>query len=231
MGTRNQRSERGAMLALITTSTFFITLLGIGFGGLLLLIGGQREVDNATSSGSLNVAKKHFTEVSVGLEGTEEQENFEDLLKEDNGRVSLRNINKIIGYTTLVCSNARFIVSVDERSGNTEAIIPGLPFSFATGTVRATPIIKQRQYENALEVLKACQKVSRRLREELRKANNAAANEFAGTSRNNSLKTKSKGCPPKPPSMGTPWNSTGYRPNSSPLRVCSMYSFIVPATV
>src|SRR6516164_3576047 len=54
----NNSRKRGATLGLVAALALVITLLGIAFFFFAKLVGGHRELEHATDSGNLNVAKQ-----------------------------------------------------------------------------------------------------------------------------------------------------------------------------
>lgn len=55
---RRRHDNRGATLSLVVVTTLVIMVLGMGIFFLTKLLGGARELQNATDSGNLNVAKQ-----------------------------------------------------------------------------------------------------------------------------------------------------------------------------
>lgn len=103
---RQRRRNRGAVLALVCALALVLIVFGIGIFTLIKVLGGMRELQHATDSGNLNVAKQAFKSPSVPLANGLEQNNFGGLVDED-GRIGLRNYNRLVGQTLLVALNAQ----------------------------------------------------------------------------------------------------------------------------
>ena len=65
------RQKRGGTLALVAAATITLILLGICFFFLAQIFGGEREIQHATDSGNLNVAKNALRHPTVTLSGQE----------------------------------------------------------------------------------------------------------------------------------------------------------------
>lgn len=195
-----RRIKGQAILGIVAVSTVCLMTVGIGLFLLLLVLGGGRQVSNATDSGSLNVAKQLAKDVYVELgvdgpgesttldEKREEVLNFSDLVKDDGNKVRLSNINRIVAYAELAASNYRFLHEVMDAFGNT----PPANGTFGTGVTRATDFLiaqaRVRQKEDAEHVLLACRRVSLRLRKKLLAAQGQSQAAFAQTGMANSLR-------------------------------------------
>lgn len=111
--------RRGATLGLVAVCVFVIIILGVGFFILSKIIGGGREVANATDAGVLTVARMALspTAVSVnynslsGLAATE----FIGLdptvsgIGNTGGTVNMQTLNRVFGQAVLVALNAQQI--------------------------------------------------------------------------------------------------------------------------
>ena len=73
------RQKRGGTLALVAAATITLILLGICFYFLATLFGGEREIQHATDSGNLNVAKNALRHPTITLKPGAEQETFGQL--------------------------------------------------------------------------------------------------------------------------------------------------------
>lgn len=102
------------MLALISMLIFAIIVVGIGFFTLIKTLGGMRELQNATESGNLNVAKSALKSPAVSLAQGLEQENFGGLVDED-GTINLRTYNRLVGQVLLVALNAQSQATPESR--------------------------------------------------------------------------------------------------------------------
>ncbi len=94
------------MTVLISVLLFAIIVIGVGFFVLIKTLGGMRELQNATESGNLNVAKTAIKSPATKLEHGLEQDNFGGLV-DDNGSVNLRTYNRLVGQVLLVALNAQ----------------------------------------------------------------------------------------------------------------------------
>jgi hypothetical protein len=100
------RKSRGATLLLVAACSIAIIIIGFAIYYIVMMFGGNRELMNATDSGSLNVAKQAAVNPGIALIGKDEQANFGDLL-DTNGMVTLRTINQVIGRALLIGLNAQ----------------------------------------------------------------------------------------------------------------------------
>lgn len=109
------RAKQGSTLSLIVACTLVIALLGIGFIILTMIFGGHREVQHATDSGSLNVAKRAIlapavnpsalqSDIGLAMAGalTSPQGSGINM---GNG-VNLLNFNRMVAQAMLVGLNA-----------------------------------------------------------------------------------------------------------------------------
>lgn len=103
----NVRSKRGGTLALIVTSTIGLVLLGICFFFLAKIFGGEKEIQHATDSGNLNVAKQALRRPSVALQNGPEMNNFGTLGDAGtNGQINLLTFNRLYAMTLMASINA-----------------------------------------------------------------------------------------------------------------------------
>jgi hypothetical protein len=91
----------------------FIAILGIGFFFLSKIMGGGREVANATDAGAMNVAKRALMEPTVNAPANDE---FDGLgvdtatgIPNNTGTINLLAYNRAAGRALLVALNARAI--------------------------------------------------------------------------------------------------------------------------
>jgi hypothetical protein len=96
------RRKNGAVLSLTVACVLVIIVIGVGCYLLAKLIGGGREVANATDSGTLNVAKQAILDPSVPAAG-----DFMLLGQGNNSKISLLNYNRAVAQTLLVALNAQ----------------------------------------------------------------------------------------------------------------------------
>lgn len=108
------RQKRGGTLALVVAATITLILLGIAFFFLSQIFGGERELQHATDSGNLNVAKNALRRPDIRLSG-EELETFGQL--GDRGLinnadppasppVNLLSYNRLVAQAMLAALNA-----------------------------------------------------------------------------------------------------------------------------
>ncbi|MBX9951388.1 MAG: hypothetical protein K2Y39_19625 [Candidatus Obscuribacterales bacterium] len=107
------RRRRGATLGLVAVIVLFIAILGIGFFFLSKIMGGGREVANATDAGAMNVAKRALMEPTVNAPANDE---FDGLgvdtatgIPNNSGQINLLAYNRAVGRALLVALNARAI--------------------------------------------------------------------------------------------------------------------------
>jgi hypothetical protein len=111
------RKQRGATLSLVACVALVVIMIGLACFFLAKLVGGARELQNATDSGNLNVAKqslrspivKIFASSGNDLSGpllAEAQQNFLPQKDPATGEIDLLVFNKLVGQTMLVGMNA-----------------------------------------------------------------------------------------------------------------------------
>jgi len=103
---RRNRNAKGSMFVFISVLLLTIVTIGVGFFVLTKTLGGMRELQNATESGNLNVAKKAIKSPAITLSQGVEQENFAGLV-DDDGTINLRTYNRVVGQVLLVALNAQ----------------------------------------------------------------------------------------------------------------------------
>lgn len=113
------RRRRGATLGLVAVIVLFIAILGIGFFFLSKIMGGGREVANATDAGAMNVAKRSLMEPTVNAPANDE---FDGLgvdtatgIPNNTGTLNLLAYNRAVGRALLVALNARAIGPASSR--------------------------------------------------------------------------------------------------------------------
>lgn len=107
------RKKKGATLALVISLMFVFLFIGAAFFVWQLLIGGGKELQHATDSGNLNVAKQSLKTpdyvIPAGVDpttGTDLRAEFKDVL--DSGfKVNLLNFNRLVGKAVLAQLNAK----------------------------------------------------------------------------------------------------------------------------
>lgn len=115
------RNKKGGTLALVTAAAIGLILIGVGLFFLSQLLGGQRELQNATNSGALNVAKQAIQSPSVGLLNGVETDNFAGLVN-TSGQINLLNYNRAVAQAMLVALNAEADGSVEGKRNATTLI-------------------------------------------------------------------------------------------------------------
>lgn len=107
---RSKRTRKGGTLALVAVAILIIGLVGVGLFFASRLLGGHRELDYATRSGNLNVAKQAIIKPNVALAdlNDESKNNFSEVLDEAApGKINLRAYNRLVGQALLVALNAK----------------------------------------------------------------------------------------------------------------------------
>jgi hypothetical protein len=113
-----KRRESGATLAFVAGSIIFIVILALGFYFLSQLLGGGRELQQATNSGTLNVAKQAVLHPQVAVpSGNQTTADMKEILLGvlPADQVNLLNFNRMVGSAMLVAINA-------EADGNSDAL-------------------------------------------------------------------------------------------------------------
>lgn len=125
--------RRGATLGLVAVCVFVIIVLAVGFFILAKIIGGEREVANATDAGVLVVARNAMSPTVVGVDLSTIGGVANDFIGLDpsvtglgatpgNARASMQNINRIIAQAVLVAMNAQQIDTPD-AAGNARNVV------------------------------------------------------------------------------------------------------------
>ncbi len=116
--TRRQHGKRGATLSLVVVTALVIMVIGMGIFFLSKLLGGARELQNATDSGNLNVAKQSLRAPALKLFGPSgpydmsgarlalARQNFSQLKDLTTGELDLLVYNRAMGQSMLVAMNA-----------------------------------------------------------------------------------------------------------------------------
>lgn len=109
----SNRKKQGATLALVISLVFVFLLVGACFFIWQLLIGGGKELQHATDSGNLNVAKQSLKTPDVVIPdalnpqtGTNLRTEFQEVLDPGN-KVNLLNFNRLVGKAVLAQLNAK----------------------------------------------------------------------------------------------------------------------------
>lgn len=103
----SNRNENGTMIAVASSFTFIIVFLGLAFIQLMSFLGGTREVQSAVDSGNLNVARMALDSPYVLIDEKSSAVRRQFLPISNNGRISLRNINKVMALELLTQTNLK----------------------------------------------------------------------------------------------------------------------------
>ncbi len=107
------RRRRGATLGLVVVALLIIIIIGVGAFFLMKIMGGGREVANASDAGVLNVAKNVL--VKIGVQAPAE---FSACAEPVGGVITLATYNRCVAQTLLVALNAE---KEDTDAGRTNA--------------------------------------------------------------------------------------------------------------
>ncbi len=113
----NLHRKKGATLGLVAVCVFVVIVLGVGFFILSKIIGGEREVANATDAGVLTVARKALspTLVNVALTNDSDSNPVNDFIGIDTakpgpgvsaGKIDMLGLNRVIAQAIIVALNA-----------------------------------------------------------------------------------------------------------------------------
>lgn len=116
------KRQKGATLGLVAVCVLVIIVLGIGFFILSQILGGGREIANATDAGVLTVARKALspTLITVPLSGDSgtnpvndfiafDPNNVGNVLNATSGNIDMLGVNRVIAQAVLVALNAQEI--------------------------------------------------------------------------------------------------------------------------
>ena len=120
------RNQRAASLVLVAALILVITIIGVVVVQLVTLFGGGQQVQRATDSGNLSVARSALVKISVPLAASGDQLQFNGVSDKTpaggQGVINLRNINRVMGEALLVNVNAYVINAAGLDAGaNTHA--------------------------------------------------------------------------------------------------------------
>jgi len=101
------RRQGGATLGLTAACVLLVIMIGVGFYFLSKIIGGGREVANATDAGALNVAKQALKRGTVTLSAAQSAEFGALTDPPGSGIVTLITYNRIIAQAMMVAQNAQ----------------------------------------------------------------------------------------------------------------------------
>lgn len=140
------RRKRGATLGLVAACVFLVIVVGVGFFFLSKIIGGGREVANATDAGALNVAKAALRKGAVPLSAFGLTDEFGALTvnpdgSNANGNVDLVTYNRLVAQALIVAKNAELEGTATAKgnatylAGQVKAIGNQLNKNLSTGTL------------------------------------------------------------------------------------------------
>lgn len=105
----NERQQRGGSITLIVAVTVIIVLVGVGLFFIIQAMGGFRELQNATDSGNLNLARQAIKRPSIAFSPTNPvDQGLRSLGDPDvGGEINLLTYNRLIGQALLAALNAQ----------------------------------------------------------------------------------------------------------------------------
>jgi hypothetical protein len=114
------KRRRGATLGLVAVCVLVIIVLGIGFFILSQILGGGREIANATDAGVLTVARNALSpaNINTNLTGDSDANPVNDFIPFDtaysglgqaNGKIDMLGINRVVAQAVMVALNAQEI--------------------------------------------------------------------------------------------------------------------------
>ncbi|MBS2007654.1 MAG: hypothetical protein JST01_11470 [Cyanobacteria bacterium SZAS TMP-1] len=120
------RTQRAASLVMVVALIVVITIIAVVAVQLITLFGGGQQVQRATDSGNLSVARSALVNIQVPLPGSGDQLQFDGVSDKvagsPHGVINLRNINRVMGEALLVNLNAYAINQAGLDAGaNTHA--------------------------------------------------------------------------------------------------------------
>jgi hypothetical protein len=111
----SQRRKDGATLAIIAACTIIIVMVALGAYFLAQLLGGSRELQHVTDSGTLNVAKQALVSPNITLNNPNNDADIADMNVALDGVLDTRNnsnvanllsFDRLVGTALIVCANA-----------------------------------------------------------------------------------------------------------------------------
>jgi hypothetical protein len=114
------KRRRGATLGLVAVCVLVIIVLGIGFFILSQILGGGREIANATDAGVLTIARNALSpaNINVALAGDSDANPVNDFipfdtnyggLSQSSGKIDMLGINRVVAQSVMVALNAQEI--------------------------------------------------------------------------------------------------------------------------
>jgi hypothetical protein len=112
--------RKGATLGLVAVCVLVIIVLGIGFFILSQILGGGREIANATDAGVLTVARNALSpaNINVNLAGDSDANPVNDFIPFDtnygglsasSGKIDMLGLNRVVAQAVMVALNAQEI--------------------------------------------------------------------------------------------------------------------------
>jgi len=139
------RRQGGATLGLVAACVFFVIVIGVGFYFLSKIIGGGREVANATDAGALNVAKQALKRGTVAMTAAQNSEFGALTDPPGSGQVTLITYNRIIAQAMMVATNAQVEgtgiakTNAQATAALAQAVGASLKSSLVTATTASLP--------------------------------------------------------------------------------------------
>ncbi|MBX9685479.1 MAG: hypothetical protein K2X27_02180 [Candidatus Obscuribacterales bacterium] len=122
----SRRNQRGSMIAMSAAFLFGILALGLGIISLMGLFGGANELQSAVDSGNLNVAGKALDYPYVLIDDKSSELRKQFLPLSNNGKICLRNINKVMAFELITQVNLRSMqikgISTPEAEANVKKL-------------------------------------------------------------------------------------------------------------
>ncbi len=117
---RDLQRKRGAVLGLVVVSTLVLAILGVGLIFLIMQLGGGQELQHATDSGNLNVAKQVLRHPGTKLVQGDEQNIFGDTIDPETNEANLLYYNRLVAQALLIQNNAAVLKTTTSSSHSTQ---------------------------------------------------------------------------------------------------------------
>lgn len=119
-------------------------MVGVAFFVWMKLVGGGKELQHATDSGNLNVAKQALRAPGIALSGADETNEFGDLVDPATGQVDLLAYDRLVGKVVLVSLNAS-AESSDTAKANAKKLLDMVQGDSGIGTRLAQQLSQHSQ--------------------------------------------------------------------------------------
>lgn len=119
---RDLQRKRGAVLGLVVVSTLVLAILGVGLIMLIMQLGGGQEIQHATDSGNLNVAKQVLRHPGIKLQSGDEQNIFGDTIDPETNEANLLYYNRLVAQALLIQNNAA-VLNTGNASSHSSAMM------------------------------------------------------------------------------------------------------------